>query len=185
MNSIAYELAASEVGMLMDCAACNAVNAVTASDYKSRITAIVADARLDAGADEHEALASLEVEGHSYIDAQVGRFDRVLASDNNRDTLLALASIPGARKGTCGFTVPGTHSVVLSRADHIRLKKIVEASGDVQGAVHVIKSMVEVTADTVRYDLSRDSADFLRTALAGMSNDKSAKVLKKALRGAL
>jgi hypothetical protein len=185
MTSIAYELATSEVGMLMDCAACNSVTHATASDYKSRISAIVEDARFDADSTEHEALASLEAEGHAYIEAQVGRFDKVLAEDDDSEVLSALASIPGARKGSCGFTVPGTHSVVLSRADHVRLKRIVEASGDVKGAVHVIKSMVEVTADTVRYDLSRDSADFLRTALAGMSGDKSATVLKKALRGAL
>lgn len=187
MTSIAYELASTEVGMLMDCAVCNVVTAGTASEYKYRITSICAEAKSEAPDEEFPKIDALEQEAHAYIDQQVDRFDSIMAEDKSDDGAIfaALASLPGVTRTACGFTVPGVHAVTLSRANNTRLKHIVEASADTRRAINVVKSMTEVTADSVRYELSTDSLMFIRAAVAGMGSDRTAATLRKAFGGLL
>lgn len=189
MDAIAFELATSEVGMLLDCAACNAVTAATAPEYKRRVSAIVAEAKLSEGTSDSESveLDTLEATSHAYIDAQVDRFDRILASEPAGSTadLQAVASMLGAKRSACGFTIPGVHQVTLNRADNARLKSVVEASADVHSALAVVKSMVAVTASHVSYEFSVDSIGFLKSVIAGMPSDRTAASLRKAFGGIL
>lgn len=187
MESIAYELASTEVGMLMDCAVCNVVTAGTASEYKYRITSICAEAKADSEETDYAKLDALEQEAHAYIDTQVGRFDSIMSKDTSDDGAVyaAIASLPGVTRTACGFTVPGVHVVTLSKANNTRLRHVVEASADTRRAINVVKSMTEVTASSVRYELSTDSLSFIRSAVLGLGSDRTATTLRKAFGGLL
>ena len=187
MDAIAYELASTEVGMLMDCAVCNVVTASSASEYKYRITSICAEAKADSEETDYAKLDALEQEAHAYIDTQVGRFDSILADDKSDDSAVfaALAHLPGVTRKACGFTIPGVHVVTLSKANNTRLRHVVEASADTYRALNVVRSMAEVTASSVRYELSSDSLSFIRSAISGLGADRTASTLRKAFGGLL
>jgi hypothetical protein len=182
MKSLAYDLAKSELEMLMDCAVCNHVTAKSAQKYQERVSSIVAEAHADAYEDEYADLAVLEATASTYLQQQVDRYAHVLTPvvDNNTQVYAAFASVPGAILEKNSIAVPSLHHVTLSRVDNARLKRIIEAAEDVPHALYIIKSMSEVTASSVSYDLTSDSLSFIRRAVNGLSQDRTAKALKKA-----
>lgn len=184
MKSLAYDLAKAELDMLLDCVACNQVTASAATVYKSRATCIVADAVAGADIDEHEELQLLEASTLSYIDQQVDKYAKALAQEAPLDLHSVFASVPNVTCTASGVSVPCTYHVVLSRLDNTRLKRVIEATENIPKALHVIKGMTDTTETHVSYDLTPDSLAFIKHTINGMSQDRTAKALRKAF-GAL
>lgn len=181
MKSLAYDLAKSELDMLLDCAVCNQVTAKSVQGYQERVAALIAEAKLEAPLDEHEELNTLEATASTLLEQQVGRYDSILKPSNDTSEIYsAFASIPGAIVTGNSIAVSITCPVTLSRLNNSRLKRVLEAAEDVPRALHIIKSMSKVTASSVSYDLVPDSIIFLRKVVAGLSQDRTARALKKA-----
>lgn len=180
MKSLAYDLARAELDMLLDCVACNQVTASAATVYKSRAICIVADASEEASSEEHEELQILEASTLSYIDQQIDKYTKALAQEESLDLQSAFASVPNVTCTASGVSVPCTYHVVLSRLDNTRLKRVIEATENIPKALHVIKGMSDNTETHVSYDLTPDSLAFIKHTINGMSQDRTAKALRKA-----
>ena len=188
--SIAYELASSEIGMILDCAVCNVVTARAADDYVERIGRICAEAFADVDANESDTIRELERSAVAYVAGQVDKYTKSPASEVDLDLgALLCASLPGVSRTARGYAVAACAAPVtamttrLTKSDHIRLKRIVEASGDENGAMTIMHDMCEVTASHVTYTFSSRSVTLLRQYMRGASGDKTVRALAKSLPG--